>query len=259
MLTSGVQDQESRDALLAQIRDALKNNLETLHDLVDQHHSVDIADALQNLPSPDVDRLLESLGAETRAEVLTHVADIHEGLTEQFVEEHSVEELAKIVDEMDPDDAVDLLELAGDEKAEAVIEKLEAEDAREIRELRQYDADTAGGIMTTEFLRARPDETPQQIVDHLKLEADEVETIQRILVCAADEKLLGDVQAKDLLTAEPDQTASALMDRGLVQVVTSTDQEVCAHLMKKYDLAVLPWWTNRTSSSGSSPMTISLT
>jgi len=240
VVTSGIQNPGSRDALLEQIRDALENRLESLRTLADDHHPVDIADALQDLPSSEIDRVLEAFDTDKRAEVVSHIADMDEGLTEQFVEDHSVEELAEIVDEMDPDDAVDLLEVADDEKAEAVIKQLGADDAEEIRELRSFEPDSAGGIMTTEFLWARPDETPQQIIDHLKLESDDVETVQRIMVCAPDMRLLGEMKAKDFLTAEPDQAASTLMDRGLVQVVASTDQEVCANLMRKYDLAVLP-------------------
>lgn len=240
MVTSAIQDPADRNALLEQIRDALENRLDRLRTLADEHHPVDIADALQELQSGDLDRVLDAFDAEKRAEVVSHIADIDEGLTEQFVEDQTVEELAEIVDEMDPDDAVDLLEVADDEKAEAVIEQLGAEDAQEIRELRRFDPDSAGGIMTTDFLWAKPEETPHQIIEHLKLEADEVETVQRIMVCTPDMTLLGEVTAKDFLTAEPDQAAATLMDRGLVQVVAGTDQEACANLMRKYDLAVLP-------------------
>jgi magnesium transporter len=240
MATRGIPDPNSREALLAQIRSALNDRIETLDPSLAEKHPADIADAIQAFEAEDLDRVLDLFTLETRADVVTRLADLDEELTGQFVEDQTVAELVEIVDEMDPDDAVDLLEVAGDAKAEAVIEQLEADDAEEIRELRRHDSDTAGGIMTTEYLAARPDETPPQIIERLKLESDDVETVQTMMICGEDDKLLGVIRAKALLTADPAQPVSTVMDRGVVQVVVSTDQEACANLMMKYDISVLP-------------------
>ena len=225
---------------MAQIRAALGTRMETLDASVAERHPVDIADVLQEFEAEDLDRALDLFDVETRADVVTRLADIDEELTEQFIDDQSVAELVEIVDEMDPDDAVDLLEVTDEDKVEAVLERLEAEDAQDIRALRRHEPDTAGGIMTTEFFTARAEETPTQIINRLKHEVDDVETMQAMMVCGDDRKLVGVIVAKDLLTADPDEPVASVMDRGVVQVIAHTDQEACANLMMKYDISVLP-------------------
>lgn len=240
MAKTGIPDPHSREALMAQIRAALGTRMETLDASVAERHPVDIADVLQEFEAEDLDRALDLFDVETRADVVTRLADIDEELTEQFIDDQSVAELVEIVDEMDPDDAVDLLEVTDEDKVEAVLERLEAEDAQDIRALRRHEPDTAGGIMTTEFFTARAEETPTQIINRLKHEVDDVETMQAMMVCGDDRKLVGVIVAKDLLTADPDEPVASVMDRGVVQVIAHTDQEACANLMMKYDISVLP-------------------
>jgi magnesium transporter len=94
--------------------------------------------------------------------------------------------------------------------------------------------------MTTEFLTAEPGETREQIVQHLRMEQEEIETVQTILVCGPRQRLLGLLGAQELLAAHPHETAAEIMDAAVVTVVPTMDQEVCANLMQKYDLMILP-------------------
>ena len=240
METSGAPDPNSRESILGQVQAALGSDLESLRPVLAQYHHADLAEALQTLDPKTFDTVLHLLDEETRANVFTRIADLDESLAEQFVEGQPALEVAEIVDDMNPDDAADLLEVADAAKAEAILDRLPSGQAQEVRKLLQYDSDTAGGIMTTEFLAAYPEETPTQIIERIKVKSDDVETIQTVMICGEENKLLGILLAKDLLTANPEQPVSTVMDRGVVQVVAHTDQEACANLMMKYDISILP-------------------
>ena len=203
-------------------------------------HPVDIAEALSDLPEALRAQTLAGLGTELRADVLSEMSDIDEQTFEDFVDQAPVHQLAEVVDEMEPDDAVDLLDGVEQDKAEAVIESLDAEHAAEVRKLRTYEPDTAGGIMTTEFVWARMFDTREDISQRLRTLDIEIEGAGEIFACDEHGRLMGVVHATDLLAAEPDRTVGSLVDRGVVQVTAHTDQEVCAQLMRRYDLSALP-------------------
>ncbi len=203
-------------------------------------HPADLAEALSDLPEEARHFVLSQTDSEYGADTLSHLAEFNEQAVEDYIEDVPVEELVRLVDESDPDDAVDLLEAADEAKAEAVLERLDSDQAAEVRQLRSYDPQTAGGIMTTEYLRAYPEETREAIFRRLEKEEDEIEEAGVLFVCDRPGRLRGYVKATDLMTAPPGASAGSLMDRGVLQVVASTDQEICARLMKKYDLAALP-------------------
>ena len=231
---------QRQEALVRQLAAALLAGGTEIEALLRDRHPADIAGCLADLSDDEASAVLARLDTETRADVLAHVADIDEDFAEHVVEGGTLQELAAVVEEMDPDDAADLLAVVDDAKAEAILSLMGREQAEEVRALRRFEGDTAGGIMTTEYLVARPGETRKEIVARLKFESDEVETVQSIFVCGPGDRLLGAVHSRDLLTADPDTAARALMDRAIVTVSPGTDQEACANLMRKYDLAVLP-------------------
>jgi magnesium transporter len=207
---------------------------------LDDLHAVDIAQALSDLPEASRFHALAALETELRADVLSEMPDIDEQMLEDFLETAPVDELAEVVDEMEPDDAVDLLDGVEDRKAEAVIDSLDADHAAEVRKLRTYDSETAGGIMTTEFVWARVFDTREDISKRLRTLDIEIEGAGEVFVGDEHGRLMGALHATDLLAAEPGDTVGRLMDRGVVHVPAGTDQEVCAHLMRRYDLSVLP-------------------
>ncbi len=200
-------------------------------------HSADIAEALEELSDETKHTIMASLDIEQQVEVLDEASEQE---VDEFVEEAPVAELAELVDAMPADEAADILERVDDKKAEAVIAQLEPEHAEEVRELREYDPDTAGGIMTTEFFWIKPELKANEIITRLKEEHEEVETVHEIFVCREDRKLKGIIRVADLIAAEPDTNAEELMDPAMITVGPHADQEICGRYMQKYDLAVLP-------------------
>lgn len=239
-MTSSEQNQGLADALLARVVLPGEVDEAGIREVVAGRHAADVAEVIAEFSEEAVHAILDALETEDRAEVLSHMTGIDEHAVEEFVEESTARELAAVVREMDPDDAVDLLEVVDAAKAREILRHLDADAAAEVTRLRQFSPDSAGGIMTTEFLTAQPGETREEIVQHLRLEHDEVETVQRILVCEPNQRLLGLIRARDLLAAHAHVTAAEMMDTAVVSVVPTMDQEVCANLMQKYDLMILP-------------------
>lgn len=237
MQTSPIFDQT---AIEEAVRAALGEDSARIPAILAGLHPADVATLCQHLNEDESPALLNALPTEQRAEVLSHLGDIDEERVEEYLEGQTVEQIAKIVDEMEPDDAVDLLASADQEKAEAVIGQLDHEDAQELRELRKYAPDSAGGIMTPEFIQATPTDSAAEVLARIRDEYEEVENVQCIFVCGAGGRLLGSIPVGDLLAASPSERAGELMDRAVVQVGLLTDQEVCAKLMTRYDIDVLP-------------------
>ncbi|MBN2711351.1 MAG: magnesium transporter [Planctomycetes bacterium] len=220
---------------LAELLRAEANLLE-IRSALSEHEAADIAEAMEDVSDDIRSTIFESLEAEQVAEILEESGE--EGV-QDYVVDAPVSEIVEIANAMSPDDAADFLEHIEDHKAEAVIAKLEPDHAEEIRELREYDPDTAGGIMTTEFFWAKPNETAAQVLARMKEEMDEVETIHEIFVCNADMKLKGQVSVEDLISADGEQKIGEIMDAATITVGPLADQEIAGRYMQKYDLAVM--------------------
>ena len=209
---------------------------QSLKQFLTKYHPADIAEALDDLSDEARQTVLKLLDVEQAGEVLDEAGEQE---IKEFVEPAPVETLAKIVDTMPADEAADLLEHVDEEKAEEVVSKLEPEHALDVRKVRGYKSETAGGIMTTEFFWIKPDETAEQALNRLKSEYEEMETVNVIFVCNGNKRLQGIIDVADLIAAPPEKTARNIMEKALISVVPETDQEVCARLMKKYDFDVL--------------------
>ena len=198
--------------------------------------SADSAEALEDVSEDVRHTILDSLDVQQRVDVLDEATEDDQ---QEYVEEQPVAELVELVDAMPADEAADILEHVDKEKAEAVIAGLEPEHAEDVRELREYEPETAGGLMTTEFFWARPEEECGEILKRLRQEVEEVETIHEIFVCREDMKLKGQISVEELLGADPKSTAGEHADKATITIGARADQEVAARYMQKYDLDVL--------------------
>ncbi len=238
---------------------------EALQKLLTEHHPADIAEALEELPVGTYASVIQRLDPEKRAAV---VAERTTSINiAEYAEDESVPRLAEVVEAMSHDDAADLLEHLPLDKVDAIMALLSPEQAEAIRDLRAYEPDTAGGIMTNEFFSVAPDALIKDILDQIGAEYGEVETISEIMVCGRDMKFLGVIHVEDLITgkkkdapsadvaghghapppatptrahADPHARADSLMERAPVAVTPGTDQEICARFMSKYGLKILP-------------------
>jgi magnesium transporter len=147
-----------------------------------------------------------------------------------------------IVSAMSPDDAADFLSELPEEEAESIINRLGDDDAiGDIYELMSFKEDTAGGIMSTDYLAVPEQMTVAEVMEMLRSQYEQVdEEIYDLFVIDGSAKLVGYLSVKDLLTAPPDVTVDSLMETSFISVSTSTDQEEAAEKLSRYDLLSLP-------------------
>ncbi len=168
--------------------------------------------------------VLEETDQQTRSDLL-------EGLTE--------EERREVIGEMPVDDLVDALDELPRAEQERIIADLEDEDAEDVRELRQYEADSAGGMMTPEFLVAPMGATSGEALATIQGNLN-AEVISYVYVTSKGGKLEGVVSIRDLLKARPETSVQDHMETDIVKVEVETDREEVAAVVDKYNLPVVP-------------------
>jgi magnesium transporter len=204
----------------------------------DAHHPADIADVLWfDLDKEQAKQLFECFPEETRAEVL---AEAEPRLVEGLIDGIEPEDLAKLLEHIPADDGTDILELVPEELRQQVLCFVEPEDASDLRHLGEYAPDTAGGMMTTEFITARQDERVGDLLKRIKRDEDDAETIHAIYVTDEREILQGVISSRELLEAGIHDLIGDIMIPDVILAKVDEDQEDVAHRLLHYNLSTVP-------------------
>ncbi len=224
------------DQALEDIRQALEQrDFSKAAAILESYRPADQAEIFTNLSNEERRLLLTHLAPEDSADILEELAD------EQALEvarKLPDEELVPIMDEMEPDEAADLLGDMRPERAMRLLEELE--DPDEIRPLLLHPDETAGGLMTSEFLVLRRRMTASEAIEAIRAWQPEAETIYYLFVVDRYGRLVGVVNLRQLIVAQPDALIQDIMDEDVIYVTADTDQEEVARLMARYDLLALP-------------------
>ncbi len=207
-------------------------------------HPADIAEIINHAPAGTHNHLFELIDDSIKPDVLAELDDQTEA---DILEELTDEQISDIVEEMAPDDAADVLGELEDKQREGILELMENEESEEVRELLQYNEETAGGIMTSDFVAVRASMTAQEAVDYIgSLDLDE--PVYYVYVVDTEGRLSGWIQLWELLKhGNRSLTLESLAEKETISVHTDTDQEEVARLASKYDLSALPVldWQNK--------------
>ena len=224
------------DTVLAHLRAALENDdLGEAAAIIESLRPPDQADLFAELDDEHQIALLPTLDPADSADILEELADEDAA---ELVEGLATETVIRIVDEMEPDEAADLLGDIQPLKAQVVLDGLE--DADELRPLLLHPDDSAGGLMTSEFLVLRQRMTAAEAIQSIRSWKPEAETIYYLFVVDQQGRLRGVVSLRRLVTADPATPIVQIMDPEVISVPAGTDQEECARLMARYDLLALP-------------------
>ncbi|WEG15134.1 magnesium transporter [Alkalihalophilus pseudofirmus] len=147
---------------------------------------------------------------------------------------------SEMFNNMFADDVADFLELMTGEKAETILRKMNKEDADDVKELMSYEPETAGAVMTKEYVSISSADIVSNVIDKLRSAAPDAETIYYLYVVDELEKLVGVISLRDLITAQPTDVIENVMSTRVVSVTDDTDQEEVAKLIKKYDFLAAP-------------------
>ncbi|MGB5265366.1 MAG: magnesium transporter [Polyangiales bacterium] len=224
------------------LQDAIAIGPEAVREAVSEFHAEDIAELLEDLSAKEAVTLVRALPTETAADVVERLSPSRQVLVFNAIDTGRAVEL---LGEMDPDDRVDLLqELEEDDAAAllAALERREPEAAEEVRELVQYEPETAGGLMTTQFASLPPETKVWEAMEAARRFGREemAEMLYYIYVCRPNGELLGVVSLRDLILSEPGQALSEIMVENVFKVSAFDDQEQVADAIARYDLAALP-------------------
>ena len=217
---------------------------EQLPKFFEELHPADIAEIINHAPTSAYHILFDLLTDDIKPDVLAELDDQAEA---DILEELTAEEISDIVEEMAPDDAADVLGELEYKRSKEILELMEDEESEDVRELLQYGEDTAGGIMTSDFVAVRATMTAAESLEYIgSLDLDE--PLYYIYVVDTDGLLTGCIQLWELLKqTNRSLPLEELTDRETISVYTDTDQEDVARLASKYDLSSLPVldWQNK--------------
>jgi len=210
----------------------------TLRDILVTMNPIDIAALFVDLEEKQIPLMFRLLPKEQAAETFVEMEpDAQELLIRGF----SDNELKEVLDELYVDDAADIVEEMPANVVKRILKNADPEMRSSINQILRYPENSAGSIMTTEYVSLRPSMTVEEAILRIRRQGVDKETIYTCYVTGKDRTLLGLVTVKDLLLAEDDETPiSEMMLTNLISVHTRTDQEKVAHLFSKYDFLALP-------------------
>jgi magnesium transporter len=200
-------------------------------------HPADIADVVEEMSADERVAVFEQLDVETAAEAL---AEVEPEMQAAIVSDLDEERAADILEEMAPDEAADLLQDLPEERREDLVERMQKDEAEDVEEILTYPEDSAGGIMTTDFVALPRDITAQEAIERLRQSKPDPELAYYLYVVDAEGRLDGIVSLRDLVVADPATPLETVMDPHVLHVSGETTKEDVASLIAKYDLLALP-------------------
>lgn len=209
----------------------------TLRDMLETMNPSDIAGIFESFPTEKLPLLYRLLPKELAAETFVEMdSDQQEMLISGF----SDAELKEVVDELYVDDAADIVEEMPANVVKRILRQADPEMRKMINEILNYPEDSAGSIMTTEYVSLRPGMTVEEAFKRIRRTGVDKETIYTCYVTSDERMLLGYVSIKELLLADEDELIDEIMDSNVISVKTTDDQEAVARALSHYNFIALP-------------------
>lgn len=219
------------------LRQLLQKKDIQLQVLLKEHHPVDIAEVYEELQPAESLELFMLLDFETALQVLEKIKPAKKYFTLISIDRGYA---ARLLEQMPPDDLADFLgELEEDEK-NRILSLIEKREQKDLRKLLSYDKNTAGGLMTTEYIAFSKDLTARAALNRLGELAPDAETIYYVYAVDSENRLVGVVSLRDLILAGEDTPIEEFMWTDVKKVRASQDQEEVARLIQKYGFLALP-------------------
>ena len=213
-----------------------KRDFKAVRSILEVMYTVDIAALLAELDDKEMILAFRLIEKAKAAEVF---AEMSSSMQAYLVEMFTEKELKELLDELYMDDTVDLLEELPANLVTRILEQVDREKRAQINTILNYPEDSAGSIMTTEYVDLRRTTTVREAMEHIKQTGIHKDTIYTCYVLE-NRKLIGIVSAKDLMTMDDDLTMDELMEKEIISVTTHTDQEEAVRLLSRYNLLSLP-------------------
>ncbi len=226
--------------LLDMIRRLLRRNAHgNLKRLVGKTHPADMVWVYRHLPDDDREAVFKLI-ASSSIMVGEFFAELDSSLVQELVERISPERMAEILAGMPSDDAVDILEILPEEMATAIRQQMDRHDREEVEELLQYDPESAGGLMSPDFMTLDEECTAREAIKSIQNRSEELEMVFYLYITHGDGRLSGVISLRELLMHPPERPLKEFMNSNVISVTTDTEQGEVAAIAAKYDFLAVP-------------------
>ena len=207
------------------------------HEKLEKIHPADLADIVEELSRAERGAIFESIDSEVAAEALS---EVDPKMQASILESMEPEKAADIVEEMSPDEAADVLKGLEESASEEILEEMEVAPESEVRELLEFRADTAGGMMNTEYVSLHEGATVADAMMALKGNEDQLENLNVLFLMDSEGRLAGTVPLARLFVALGGTPLRQLASETLISATVTDKQDEVTELFDKYNLLALP-------------------
>lgn len=225
---------------MTKIRELLeKKDLKNLQEFLNSETSANIAEFIKENEEGEKENIIlfRILSKEKAAEVF---AELDADLQMQIVSSMTDDKLQSLLDELYFDDMIDFIEEMPSSVVKRVLENYKNENRSLINQFLSYEEDSAGSLMTIEYLSLKSHWTVRESLNYIRQKVKDLETIDVAYVRDKNRVLIGEISLKNLLLSKDEDIIEDVMNKNVLYVTTSTNQEEAIELFKKYDLTVLP-------------------
>lgn len=200
-------------------------------------NTVEVSELLNQFEASELIMIFRLLSKNRAADVFSYLDTEHQ---EMIINTMTDVETKNIFDELYFDDIVDIIEEMPSNVVKKILKNTDTKDRHTINLLLKYPDNSAGSIMTTEYMDLKKDMKVSQAIAKIRNTVEDMENVYTCYVISEDRKLEGVISLKELITNEDDTVVKNIMNRNFVSVHTNDDQEHVAEIIKKYNLIVLP-------------------
>ena len=215
-----------------------KKAVENCIRLVKKTHPADLAWVFRSMTFSEQEDIFQII-AQTDV-VADFLSELDESIMVELVDGFSPRFLAKVVGNMASDDAADLLEALPDEVAVEIQTHMEAADRQEVEELLKYHPETAGGLMSPDFMYLDEDLTVEEAIKKVQKRSEDKEMVFYLYITHGDGQLAGVLSLRELILQPMHRQLKNIMNTKVISVTTDTDQEEVAHVVSQYNILAVP-------------------
>ena len=231
-------EEDRLQQLIGVVTDAVEHGeSRAVHSLLSDLHPAEIAWLLESLPSEHREAVWEELDPDMHSDVLAEAEDVVRASRLEKMEAH---ELAAMAQDVDLDDAVDILQDLPEEMVDDVLEAMDAQNRARLELVLAYDEETAGGLMNVDVLTIRPDVSLEVVTRYLRRIGDIPEKTNRLMVVDRDGRLVGLLRLALLITEQPEDLVSTHMETDFPGIPAEASQRDVAQIFEQRDLISAP-------------------
>lgn len=223
---------------VSKLKQAISGDNELLKATLSEYHASEIAILFESISADDRERIINLLDIETASEVISEMHE--EAHPEELLLQLHPNKRTEIVEELDYDDATDIISQLEEHEQKEILEDLNEDDASSIRNLMSYDEETAGGLMNTEVIKINLNLYKKDAIDEIIRQSEEIEEFYTVYVVDDFNVFKGIVSLKDIIKAKGNSKITEMVKEDAVYVKAETDQEEVAKLISQYNLTSIP-------------------